>query len=104
MRACTQCKTEDHEILQAGGESVHFVVPEVRYLGRSEDFSPMRHGKKGWTPKVFQGRPAMVRMMCVNCINENRLRDKVWGQLKTEALKLEKPKNPDTDFYSLLCQ
>lgn len=83
---------------------MHFVVPEIRYLGRSEDFSPKRHGVRGWTSKVFQGRPAMVRMMCVNCLNENRLRDRVWAGLRADAMRLEKPKNPDNDFYSVLCQ
>jgi hypothetical protein len=103
VRTCAQCKVEDHEILQAGGESTHFVVPEIKYLGRAEDFSPLRQGRKGWTPKVFQGRPGMVRMLCVNCLNENRVRDKVWNELRQDALKLEKTKSPDNDFYAVLC-
>lgn len=102
MRNCAQCKAEDHEIVQPGAESVHFVVPEIRYLGRNEEFQP-RFAKKGWAPKVFQGRSAMVRMMCVHCLNENRLRDRIWAGLKADALRLEKPKNPDNDFYAVLC-
>ena len=110
MRVCVQCKTEDREIVIPNEgpvrdeDRVHFVKPEIRYLGRAEDFSPQRHGKRGWIYKVFQGRPAMYRNLCVDCINANQQRDKVWAELKRDALRLEKPKNPDSDFYSLLCQ
>lgn len=84
---------------------MHLVVPEVKYLSRAEDFSSQRHGKKGWAlrPHGFQGRQAMQRMICVNCLNENRLRDRVWAGLKADAMKMEKPKNPDSDFYAVLC-
>lgn len=104
MRLCCQCGVPDHEIPQPyGAESVHLVVPEVKYLSRAEDFSKQKHGSKGWAPKMFQGRSAITRMICVNCINANRLRDRVWAGLKADALKMEKPKNPDGDFYAVLC-
>ena len=101
MRTCCQCKAPDHEIVRPGQDSVHFVVPEIRYLSRGETFKPVNR-LKGWTPKTFQGRPAMVRMICVHCLNQNDIRDRVWGQLRSDALKLEKPKNPDGDYYALL--
>lgn len=84
-------------------DSLHFVVPEIRYLGPSEDFHP-RMKAKGWEPRSFQGRPAIERKICRNCLNDNRLRDDIWGELKQNAKRLEKPKDETADYYRVLCE
>jgi hypothetical protein len=103
LRNCTQCGAPDHEIKQLEADSVHFVVPEIRYLSRNEEFQP-RMRLKGWVPKVFQGRPAMFRYMCRHCLNDNEVRDRVWAQLKKAAKQLEKKSDKDMDFYAVLCE
>ena len=100
-RNCCQCGAADREIVRPGIDSVHFVVPEIRYLSRGEEFQP-KYRAKGWAPKVFQGRQAMWRNICVNCLNENEVRDRVWSQLKADAAKLEKAPNQDAEFYQQL--
>jgi hypothetical protein len=103
-RICSQCKAPDREILQGQYESVHLVRPEIRYFRTGEDITaPLR--AQGWIPKSFQGRRSIYRMMCVNCLNENEVRDGVWRQLKENAKKLEKPEdNADAEFYAVLCE
>lgn len=103
-RVCSQCKAADREIVRPEQESVHLVVPEIRYFRGSEDITP-RLRAQGWIPKMFQGRRAIYRFMCVNCLNENEVRDRVWDQLRDNAKKLEKPEtNPDGEFYGILCE
>lgn len=110
MRKCSQCGAPDHEVPVAGivdrddpSSVEHFVRPEIRYLGPRVAFSE-KHKRQGWTQRSFQGRPALIRFMCVDCLNANDVRDRVWGQLRSDARKLEKPQNADAEFYELLCR
>ena len=101
MRTCCQCGAADYEIVRKGLDSVHSVVPQVRYLETGEEFQP-RCRLKGWAPKVVQGRQAMYRMICVHCLNENEVRDRVWRQLKQDASKLERNPSSDAVYYEAL--
>ncbi len=90
----------------------HFVVPEVRYLkapfeapfvpqGKPEELVPRLVGQ-GWSYRVFQGRHAMERMICRLCLNECEARDRVWGQMRKQALELER--GTEETFYQILCE
>lgn len=104
MRRCVQCGAPDREIPLPGEQSEHYVKPEIRYLDRGEDKWNERLRKKGWAPRTFQGRNAMERMICVDCMNENEFRDRVWSSLKRDARDKEQQPDEDAEFYRVLCQ
>src|SRR5690348_15950543 len=109
MRTCSQCGAADREIAIPGTDkadpnaSFHFVRPEIRYLRPSEAFTA-KLKRQGWTERAFQGRPTLVRMMCMDCLNANDLRDKVWGELREEARRLERTTNEAAEYYQMLCR
>ncbi len=78
-RKCSSCGVVDQAYplegeYTAAGEKVveHLVVPEIRWI--KSEASITRHQKsKGWSYKLHQGRPAMVRMSCRPCIRENAI-------------------------------
>ncbi len=99
MRVCSQCGAQDRDL----GAGEHLVVPEIRYLKSAEDFTPSRRGgTRGWSERVFQGRPAMERMICRPCLVEAETRDHVWAGMKKEARALEK--ETEENWYALLCE
>lgn len=107
MRNCSQCGAPDqiHVLNSREPEDPssveHFVRPEIRYLKPTEAFSE-KHKRQGWTQRNFQGRPALIRYTCVDCMNANDVRDRVWGQLRSDAQKLEKGSNEWADYYQTL--
>jgi hypothetical protein len=103
MRQCAQCKTPDREIKREGEASEHFVVPEIRYLSGKLKWDE-KFRKQGWVPRAFQGRDAMERMTCRNCLVSNALRDRVWGDMRTQANRMEKPADENAEYYRNLCE
>lgn len=103
MRKCCQCGRDDHEIPTPDGVQ-HFVVPEIRYIKDIEELTP-RLMRLGWRGRAaFQGREAIERMICVECLNANDLRDRVWGQMREDARRLEKKSTSDEEYYAVLCE
>ena len=108
MRTCCQCGALDHEVptsaLNAKDEPIieHFVKPEIREIKCTEDLTRrlMRQGFKHRAP--FQGKQVIERMICIACINENDLRDRVWEELKRDARRLERKLSADMDYYAVL--
>ena len=89
-------------------ETVHFVKIELRYFEREDDIHNAallrrleRGGFRG--PIVVNGRKAMQRMACVDCLNIRERSRKVWGELKAQALKLERNQGAEENYYALLC-
>lgn len=84
----------------------HFVKPEILYLDRGEDASRLpRLLRAGWKQRTFQGRVAVERFTCVNCLNENALRDKVWAEMKRDARRLEQQQKTSSSNYWLnICE
>ena len=105
MRVCSQCQQPDRE-LPGGEEPEHFVKPEIRWV--ADGMSPRekrRMEAAGWTLRVFQGRNAMERMMCVDCLRTNEERDKIWEGLRRDAKKLERqPAAAFGGYYQMLCE
>ena len=99
-----------------GGEIIaeHSVKPEIRYLDtmagfqreedRKDPVKMMRLLRKGWKQVAFQGRPAIQRLTCIDCLNANERARGVWAELKAAAETLERNASPEENFYHLLCE
>ncbi len=82
----------------------HSVVPDIREIKSTEELTPRlaRQGFKHRAP--FQGKPVIERFICRECLNENDLRDRVWGEMKDSAKRLEKKVSSDEEYYAVLNQ
>lgn len=106
MKTCSQCGNQDRPFVQnkadgTGTEIAHFVVPEIQYLKDNGEIT-LRQIKIGWKQRVFQGRTAIERDICMDCLNSNYIRRQLNAEQRSKALALEKDQNGDSNFYLLL--
>lgn len=86
----------------------HFVRPEIQYLKPTEigfkqtEEIPLRLRLQGWVRRIFQGRPAIEREICMNCLNSNYNRRLLNNEVRAKALALEKDQSGEGNFYLLL--
>ena len=113
LRVCNLCGGEDtilgYEELNGQIDTIHFVKIELRYFERAEDKFDQAilrrlQRAKFHGPIVVNRRDAMERFTCVNCLNANERSRAIWGELKAQALKLERNQNSDENYYHLLCE
>lgn len=112
LRLCSQCGVLDHIIGQEEQDGrlrdLHFVKKELRFFERAEDVNDaavmrrLRRGKFIGPVIVVNGRKAMERLTCMDCLNQNERGRVIWGELRAQALKLERNQNEDENFYLLL--
>lgn len=100
MRVCSQCGAEDRPIEMPGEEPQHFVVPQWKLAPKGVTQAQV---KAGWTPRQYSGKSGMERLVCRDCLNANALRDQVWGNLRREALALERRGDEDK-FWQQFCE
>jgi len=108
MRTCCQCGRPDQPIptpdVDGRGEPIvyHSVVPDVREIKSTEELTPrlMRQGFRHRAP--FQGKQVIERFICRECLNENDLRDRVWGEMRADAKRMEKKVSSDEEYYAVL--
>jgi len=79
----------------------HFVRPEIQYLKPGENIT-LRQTRQGWIQRIFQGRQAIERDLCTNCLNTNYIRRQLNAEQRKKALALEKDQSGDGNFYLLL--
>ena len=106
VRKCAQCGALDRVHGETPeGEPEHWVKPELRYLKSQSEFTPRLAGL-GWKWRMFNGRPAIERLSCIDCLNQNALRDWVWSELKESARRLEQTEDKAAlgGFYVDLCE
>lgn len=110
MKTCTQCGVVDNPILETipsedGSELTqrvhHFVRPEIQYLKVGEVITA-RQARQGWIQRIFQGRPAIEREICMDCLNENYIHRQLNAEQKANALKLEQSQEAEENFYLVL--
>ena len=104
MRVCASCGVPDRSI-GGGDEPEHWVKPEIRYIHSREAFSK-RDEAKGWQYRVFQGRPALERMQCVECLRRNAERDQLWKEMRDRAKELETGSSETQEqvYFKALCE
>jgi hypothetical protein len=87
------------------GESDHWVKPEIRYIASREAVT-RRQEAQGWQYRVFQGKPAMERMQCVDCLRRNLEREQLWSEIRTRARELEADTNEGAEqvYFKALCE
>jgi hypothetical protein len=102
---CALCHQPDHEISVVGCEPAHSIKPEIRYIDRGDD-KPFarRYIAKGWKVVMFQGRLAVERMICVDCLNTDSLRDMVAQDMRDCQKRAQKKEGTADDFYLTLCE
>lgn len=101
MRVCSQCRSVDREILIPGAAAEHWVVPELRWLPAGGAMT-RREAAAGWAQRMVQGKPAIERLTCRECLNLNAVRDGVWAAMRADARGLEQ-KTVDR-YYLSLCE
>lgn len=83
-------------------EITHFVRPEIRFLKPGETLTA-RDRRFGWQERaIFQGRRAIEREICMNCINANYIRRQLNSEQQKKARALEQSQNGEQNFYLLL--
>ena len=111
MKTCTQCGAEDRRAPTVDfyedangivhGEEGHYVQPEIRYLKEGENLTA-REKRQGWHQRIFQGRPAIERDTCIDCLNSNYIRKQLNGEQQAKAKALEIKQTGEGNFYLLL--
>lgn len=100
MRNCVSCGAADRSVETSSGTE-HWVKPEVKWIKKPEDVTPQLVAK-GWAYKFFQGRHAMVRMACVDCLRKSA---EVESQLKQyRKLAAAAERKDEENYYMALCQ
>lgn len=99
MRACSQCGCDDRELPGTEGDGQHWVVPELRWL-----HGPLTREleRRGWRERVWQGRRAMMRMVCRGCLDRLASDGRVWDEMRREARAKEG--QGDDRFWRDLCE
>lgn len=101
MRVCATCGAPDR--LVGDGDSEHWVKPEIRYIADAASVTA-RDRSRGWNYRLFQGRPALERMQCVECLRRNAERDGFWTELRGKALELESSNDGGmASYFKALC-
>jgi hypothetical protein len=106
---CCQCGALDVPRLEAAPDPTappivtHHVQIEIQWLKQSRPLQP-REVKAGWRVKgIFQGRFAIERDICMDCLNSNYIRRQLNAEHRKKALALEQDKSAETNFYFALC-
>jgi len=104
MRTCASCGALDR-LVGAEGESDHWVKPEIRYVVSREAVT-RRQEAQGWQYRVFQGKPALERMQCVDCLRRNLEREQFWGEMRSLARELEADTSEGAEqaYFKALCE
>jgi len=104
MRVCASCGALDRPV-GPEGESEHWVKPEIRYIASREAMTCRQEGQ-GWQYRVFQGKPALERMQCVDCLRRNLERDQLWGEMRSRARELEADTSEGSvqAYFKALCE
>lgn len=102
---CQQCRQLDRPVSIVGAEPEHFVKPEIRFIDRGDD-KPLarRYVMQGWKVVMCQGRLAVERMICVDCLNSNALRDSVADDMRECQQRAQKQDAPPDNFYLTMCE
>ena len=83
----------------------HFVKPEIVPGPPGRCFQIASIASCRMETANFSGRVAVERFTCVNCLNENALRDKVWAEMKRDARRLEQQQKTSSSNYWLnICE
>lgn len=105
-RKCITCGCEDavHRVegqFEANGETKleHLVTIELRYLKRPEDLTPYLKSR-GWKAFKHQGRDAMQRFICRQCMQAHREMENEFRSKKSNELRSSSSR--DT-YYRALC-
>lgn len=86
-----------------GGDFEHWVKPEIRYVADAASVTP-RDRARGWSYRVFQGRAALERMQCVECLRRNAERDAFWSELRGRAREMESVNDGGMSaYFKVLC-
>ena len=105
MKTCCLCGAEDNPMVDSTdtwAEITHFVRPEIRFLKPGETLTA-RDRRFGWQERaIFQGRRAIEREICMNCINANYIRRQLNSEQQKKARALEQSQNGEQNFYLLL--
>jgi hypothetical protein len=91
----------DAEKRSEGDDQLHFVRPEIRYLKQGEHLT-LREQAQGWTERIFQGRPAIEREICMDCMNGNYIRRQLNAEQRRKARALEQDQQGGANFFLLL--
>lgn len=111
MKCCSQCGAPDNPVVEAVGEEsliTHFVRPEIQYLKPGEQgFAEgqtltLRQLARGWVRRIFQGRPAIEREICMDCLNVNYIRRQLNAEQRKKAQALERDQSGESNFFLLL--
>jgi hypothetical protein len=80
----------------------HFVRPDIEYLKPNQNVTP-RQIKQGWIQRIFQGRQAIERALCIDCLNANYIRAQLNAEQRAKAKKQEEMQGAEENFYLSLC-
>lgn len=64
----------------------------------------LRLKRRGWREIMFQGRKAIERYICMDCLNHNYIADAIHAEYQQTARRLEKPASSEQNFYHVLCE
>lgn len=117
VRGCCQCGKLDYELPGPEDDpSRHFVQIELRHLesmrgmeraeDRSDPLKILRMKRRGWRFRdrcACHGKPAVDRLICMDCLNQNAIQDTIQSEYRRVALAMEKPKTETENFYLALC-
>ncbi len=80
----------------------HFVREHIEFLKERRELTRSEI-RQGWQLKTVQTRAAIVRFLCMNCLNANYVRRQLNAEQRSKALKLEQREKGEENFYFLLC-
>lgn len=105
-RKCCACGKEDVvHILQGQyderGEPLidHSVTLDLKYLKKPEEFTP-RMQAKGWKYRIWQGRPAMERFICIPCLEGQR---EMQREFRSKLANERRSSVHGDSYYMALC-
>ncbi len=95
---------ESHPCSQCGAGAIvndDSVRIDLRYVKSDTDLTPkLKH--HGWQFKVFQGRPAIYRYLCIPCLIALDEAANCWSEIRQQAREVDAITTTD-DFYRHLC-
>lgn len=102
MDHCQQCGRIDNPIVDPYTlAATHFVRPEIQYLREGQEIT-LREKKMGWIQRIFQGRQAIERWICIDCLNANYIQRQLKAEYTRKAKALEADQSAEGNFYLLL--
>ena len=76
----------------------HYVSPEIRFLREGQVLTP-RERSQGWRETSTSQRKAIVRMICMDCVNSNYIRRQLNAEQRSKAIALERDQAKEANFY-----